>query len=49
MFQEDWNYILKYRKHYKCPKIIGNCSNTNQFCQYNLLKMTEKHAKNNLR
>lgn len=32
MFQENYNYILKYRKHYKTPEIIGNCSNTPPFC-----------------
>jgi len=25
-------YRLKYRKHYKCPEIIGNRSNTPPFC-----------------
>jgi hypothetical protein len=32
MFQEGQNYILKYRKHYNCPKIIDNFSNAPMFC-----------------
>jgi len=40
---------LKYRKHCKCFNIIGNCSKTPLFWITNLLKMTEKHAYNNIR
>jgi len=32
MFREEYNYRLKYRKHYVCPKIIGNCPHTPLFC-----------------
>jgi len=49
MFQEEQNYRLKYRKHYKCSEIIGNFFNNPLFCWLNLLKTTEKHAKNNVR
>jgi hypothetical protein len=31
MFREEKNYRLKYR-YYKCPEIIGNCSNTPLLC-----------------
>jgi len=32
---------LKYKKHYKCPVIISNCSKIPQFWMKNLLKITE--------
>jgi len=32
MFMEEHNYKFKYRKCYKYPKIIGNCSYTPIFC-----------------
>jgi hypothetical protein len=32
MFRENSDYKLKYRKHYKCPEIISNYSNTPLFC-----------------
>jgi len=40
---------LKYRKYYQCPEIIRNFSKTPIIYMKNLLIMTKKHAKNNVR